>query len=74
MKANRNIFKGLVFVGLIILLSLCSCSTNDADDCGCIRTVYEMSTDKIIDTKDYGCSGNDSGVYSDTQYWIVKCE
>lgn len=33
MKTNKNIYRALIFVGLIILLSLCSCDALKTDDC-----------------------------------------
>lgn len=65
---------------ILIALMLIGCDATEENECGCIRTVYEIVIENnvetiiAIDTKDYDCYGESSGVYNDYQYWEVVCD
>jgi hypothetical protein len=55
MKTIKNTYKGIVFVGLIILLSLCSCDKL-SDDCDEYTQTVERYEELIERARDNGDS------------------
>ena len=81
MKQDKYIYYGIAFVSLIILLSLCSCSTNDdLDDCGCTKTTYTRLvinnhlTTQIQSVDAIDCQDEGSQDIDNTHYYTIRCD
>ena len=78
---TKNIKYGIAFVLLFVLLSLCSCSTNDdLDDCGCTKTTYvklvvnNHLVTQVVSVQAIDCHDEGSEDIDNTHYYTIRCD
>ncbi len=79
-KKNKWTYYGLGFVLILILFSLCSCSTNDdLEDCGCTKATYvrlvinNHLVTQVQSLENVDCQDEGSQDIDNTHYYTIKC-